>query len=437
MAILVLTAHPGAFAALRTELAEELIVPVRQAEGLRLLGEGSWSLILVDAEFAGGSGLEFIERISSSGKAAALLARSPSMRMTLDAMQRGARDVLPLPPDASRVHELVLRCARASVIGETSSVEHDPAVALIGESPAMLQAYTTVARVAKSHATVLIRGESGTGKELLARVIHEHSPRANGPFVAVNCAAIPENLLESELFGHEKGAFTGAVGRRIGRFERATNGTIFLDEIGDMSLALQAKMLRALQEHEIERVGGGAPIHVDVRVIAATHRDLEQMVTEHTFREDLYYRLAVVSCRLPALRERGDDIRLLADYYVKRYGREYRRPVREISPEALAVLRAHRWPGNVRQLRNALEHAVLLADTDLLLPSHLPPEIRMPVAGIVDDDSVTALLPLAEIEKRHIRRVLDATGGHMIRAADILGVHRNTLRRKLEEYGLA
>jgi two-component system, response regulator FlrC len=288
--------------------------------------------------------------------------------------------------------------------------------------------------VARSSATVLIRGESGTGKELVARTLHERSARARQPFVAVNCAAIPEALLESELFGHEKGAFTGAVARRIGRFERANGGTMFLDEIGDMSLPLQAKILRVLQEREIERVGGAAPVAVDVRLVAATHRDLEQDVKEGRFREDLYYRLAVVTLSLPALRERGDDLRALAEHYLALYAREYRRPVQAISREALTLLRAHHWPGNVRQLRNVMESAVLQADGPVLLPSHLPIDSLQPRTEVAIEGS--PLLTLSELERRHIGRVLAESGGQMNIAAEILGIHRNTLRRKLSEYGI-
>jgi DNA-binding NtrC family response regulator len=300
----------------------------------------------------------------------------------------------------------------------------------------MLEAFKTIARVSKSSATVLIRGESGTGKELIARTIHERSARASGPFVAVNCAAIPENLLESELFGHEKGAFTGAIGRRIGRFERASGGTLFLDEIGDMSLALQAKILRVLQEREVERVGGSGPVSVDVRLIAATHRDLDQDVRAGRFREDLYYRLAVVTVALPALRERGNDLRALTEHYLARYAREYGRPVQAVSREAFTVLQSYKWPGNVRQLRNVIESAVLLADSDTLLPYHLPPELLLAEAPPELADEGVSLLTLSELERRHIQKVLAASGGQMNVAAEILGIHRNTLRRKLAEYGI-
>jgi DNA-binding NtrC family response regulator len=241
--------------------------------------------------------------------------------------------------------------------------------------------------------------------------------------------------LESELFGHEKGAFTGALVRRIGRFERASGGTVFLDEIGDMSLPLQAKILRVLQEREIERVGGSGPVAVDVRLIAATHRDLEQDVRAGRFREDLYYRLAVIVVPLPALRDRGDDLRLLIEHYVARYAREYRRPVRAIARESMAVLRGYQWPGNVRQLRNVIESAVLLADGEVLLPSHLPPELITHEEPAVAEGT-PAMITLSELERRHIQRVLTASGGQMNVAAEILGIHRNTLRRKLTEYGI-
>jgi DNA-binding NtrC family response regulator len=323
---------------------------------------------------------------------------------------------------------------------------------IIGESPAMLAVMKSGTRVADSTITVLIQGESGTGKELLARFLHERSRRRDGPFVAVNCAAIPEHLLESELFGHEKGAFTGAVARRAGRFERAHGGTLFLDEVGDMSLPLQAKMLRVLQEREVERLGGERPISVDVRLVAATNRNLEDEVASGRFREDLFYRLAVVVLTLPPLRERGDDIRMLSEHCISKAAREHNRPVFAISQETLAILRAHPWPGNVRQLCNVMERALLLADGPVLLPAHLPLEVRFPttaspsigrhsdrgsqLADRSSDRSEGTLLSLAELERRHIRRALAMTGGHLAHAAESLGIHRNTLRRKLQEYGM-
>jgi two-component system nitrogen regulation response regulator GlnG len=439
MAVLALTGSPASLASLAAEFgSEEFCIESTPTLGMVRAHQNDWSVVLVDAEFAGDAAFELLERIAASGQAVALMTRAPSLRTTLDAMDRGARDVLHLPPDAAKLRELVVRCrkagARHALVPPKVS---ESAESIVGESPRMLEAFKTIARVSKSSATVLVRGESGTGKELIARTIHERSARASGPFVAVNCAAIPENLLESELFGHEKGAFTGAIGRRIGRFERASGGTLFLDEIGDMSLALQAKILRALQEREIERVGGTGPVSVDVRLIAATHRDLDQDVRAGRFREDLYYRLAVVTVALPPLRDRGNDLRALTEHYLSRYAREYGRPVHTVSRDAFAILQSYRWPGNVRQLRNVIESAVLLADSETLLPYHLPPELLLAEAPPADADEGAALVTLSELERRHIQKVLAVSGGQMNVAADILGIHRNTLRRKLAEYGIA
>jgi DNA-binding NtrC family response regulator len=436
MAILALTGSPNAFASLTEEFgAAEFCVESRPAHALTRAKQSEWSVVLVDAEFADDAALEIVERLAASGQPVALMTRAPSLRVTLDAMDRGARDVLPLPPEPAKLRDLVVRCHKVSVRNDAESYAGETGDTIIGESPRMLNAFKTIARVARSNATVLIRGESGTGKELIARKIHERSARSKAPFVAVNCAAIPEPLLESELFGHEKGAFTGALGRRVGRFERATGGTVFLDEIGDMSLPLQAKILRALQEREIERVGGNGPVPVDVRLIAATHRDLEQEVRAGRFREDLYYRLAVVVVQLPPLRERGEDLRLLIEHYLTRYAREYRKPVRAVSREALQILSSHSWPGNVRQLRNVLESAVLLADAEVLLPLHLPMELltREEMSPVQEP---VPMMTLSELERKHIQRVLNASGGQMNVAAEILGIHRNTLRRKLTEYGI-
>ncbi|HEX6745869.1 MAG TPA: sigma-54 dependent transcriptional regulator [Longimicrobium sp.] len=304
--------------------------------------------------------------------------------------------------------------------------------AFLGRSPRVLAALEVARLVADSTATVLVQGESGTGKELLARIVHEHSRRARGPFVAVNCAAIPETLLESELFGHERGAFTGAASRRLGRFERASGGTLFLDEVGDMSPTMQAKILRVLQEHEIERVGGDTPVRVDVRVVAATNRDLEAEAAAGRFREDLYYRLAVVVVQLPALRDRGDDVDLLARRFLETFAAEHGRPVRGVSPDAAARLRAYTWPGNVRQLRNVMERAVLMADGEVLRAEHLAPEVLAATAA-PEPDGDGRFLPLRELERRHIRRALDLSGGNLGDTARMLGIHRNTLRQKLRQ----
>jgi DNA-binding NtrC family response regulator len=313
---------------------------------------------------------------------------------------------------------------------------------MLSASPSMLPVFRTIAQVAPSCATVLILGESGTGKELVARAIHQHGPKHNKPFVAVNCAAIPENLLESELFGHEKGSFTGAVARKIGRFERATEGTLFLDEIGDMSLPLQSKILRAIQEREIERVGGTQPIPVNPRLIAATNQDLPALIEQKRFREDLYYRLAVVTIRLPRLVERENDLLFLTSHFLREFGERYGKTFRAVSDRALDLLHGHEWVGNVRELRNIIERSVLMADGEVLLAEHLPEEWRGANAGPPVEEPARErttsepLITLRELEARHIARVLDSTSGHIGEAARILGVHRNTLARKTREYGL-
>jgi transcriptional regulator with PAS, ATPase and Fis domain len=342
------------------------------------------------------------------------------------------------PDDAGgrigRTYVIPTRSTPASGAASRVDGRAEASAELLGESVRLRAAVKVARQVARSTATVLVQGESGTGKELLARVIHEESDRARGPFVAVNCAAIPETLLESELFGHERGAFTGAASRRVGRFERATGGTLFLDEIGDMSPAMQAKILRALQEEEIERVGGDRTIPVDVRVIAATNRDLSAEVAAGRFREDLYYRLAVVVVHLPALRERGDDVELLARHYVEHFARKHGRGVHDLDEGTVDLLRSYGWPGNIRQLRNVIERALLVAEGPELLPEHLPNEVRLGVARPGAAPSFGAegvLLPLREVEHLHIRRALALARGNLGATAELLGIHRNTLRQKL------
>jgi two-component system nitrogen regulation response regulator GlnG len=350
-------------------------------------------------------------------------------------MRAGAREVLVPPLDGA-----ALRALLGSLKDEGGRVAL-PEVGeegLVGRSAGLLELFKTVGRVAASPATVLITGESGTGKEVVARAIHAASDRGRGPFVAVNCAAIPEDLLESELFGHERGAFTGAVARKIGRFERASGGTLFLDEIGDMSLVLQAKILRVLQEREIERLGGEERIAVDVRVVAATHRDLAALIEAGDFREDLFYRLAVVRLHLAPLRERGADLRELALHYAGRFAAEYERPVRWLGTDALARLESHQWPGNIRELKNVLERAVLVAGGEVIRAGDL--QIDAPRERALPGESLpgySASLPMASVEELHITRVLASVQGHVGRAAEVLGMHRNTVSRKAQEFGLS
>jgi two-component system NtrC family response regulator len=440
---------PGALQGLRS-WAPELRIELEWAADLpratRLLASGRWDLVLAvlgdrpDEELSWWT--DALRGVPGPPRLVALADR-PSMGLALRAEKLDVLDVVSLPLRREVVAGLLarVRFAASEVALPLPPVDADAVgqYALVGQSPAMLEVYKLMARVAGSAATVLIQGESGTGKEVVARAIHEHGPAASGPFVAVNCAAIPENLLESELFGHEKGAFTGAVARKIGRFEQAGGGTLFLDEVADMSLALQAKILRAVQEREIERLGGGEPIPVSVRLIAATNRDLREAIAQGRFREDLYYRLAVVTAQLPRLRDRGDDLLLLVAHFGRLFGGRYGKPIDTISDRALDLLREHRWVGNVRELRNVIERAVIVATDRTLRTEHLPEELRAEQAGTAPLPGVPnheGLPTLAEVEARHIARVLTHTGGQIGAAAEILGIHRNTLTRKMKEYGL-
>jgi DNA-binding NtrC family response regulator len=364
------------------------------------------------------------------------------------AIQKGAYDYVSKP---FNVGELKLTVARA--LERTRLLEENRAAraregdkpprieSIVGAAPAMLDVYKMVARVAPTMSTVLVVGESGTGKELVARAIHTHSPRASGPFVAVNCTALTESLLESELFGHAKGAFTGAVASKRGIFEEAQGGTVFLDVIGDVNAKMQAQLLRVLQEGEIGRVGGTEAIQVDVRVVAATNRELEDEVKAGRFREDLYFRINVVTIRLPPLRERPSDIPLLVEHFLAKYAARERRADAGVAREASALLSRYAWPGNVRELENVIERALALSKDGVILPSDLPPEIAHEAeqaagaaaaagGGIVDDRPT-----LAELERRYIELILRETGGNKKRAAEILGIDRRTLYRTLEREG--
>jgi DNA-binding NtrC family response regulator len=413
-----------------------------EATALQALAHGGWDAVLTVLDGNADMQLEWWEevlpRLPSRPRMIAVAA-SPSMSLALRATELGVSAVLPLPLERDQLRIALNRILAAAAETPLALPSVTPVAVgpyqIVSQSAAMLSVYRTIGHVAPSAATVLIQGESGTGKELVARAIHAHGPRNARPFVAVNCAAIPENLLESELFGHEKGAFTGAIARKIGRFERASCGTLFLDEIGDMSLVLQSKILRAIQEREVERVGGGEAIPVDVRLIAATNRDLKQMIAEGKFREDLYYRLAVVTVQLPPLGERGDDLLQLTAHFLAEFGKLYGKQITAISDRALALLREHDWVGNVRELRNVIERAVLLCDGDTLRSPDLPEEW---LAGTARAEATASgpLATLQDAESRHIAQVLAHTHGQIGEAAQILGVHRNTLARKIKEYQL-
>ena len=367
------------------------------------------------------------------------LIEKPSIGIVLHAEQLGVTDLLSLPLRREDFQRVLQRIQTANDEQEIPLPPVQPdlpgSAAMVGQHASMLEVYKLVARVAPNVATVLILGESGTGKEVVARAIHLNGPRAAGPFIAVNCAAIPEALLESALFGHERGAFTGAVARRAGRFELAVGGTLFLDEIAELSMVLQAKILRAVQEHEIERVGGGEVIPVDVRVIAATNQDLRDAIATGRFRDDLYYRLAVVTIDLPRLVDRGEDLLLLTAFFATHFGRISGKNIRSISDRALDALRGHVWAGNVRELRNVVERAVIVATDDTIRVENLPSEFRS--AERAAPRYPTGTIPsLAEVEARHIRRALAHTGGVIGSAAALLGIHRNTLTKKIAEHGL-
>ena len=429
-------------------------------EARNLINAHRPDLMLLDVNLPGVSGLDFLRELQSGEGAAPLvimITAYGSERMAVEAIKSGAHDYLSKPFEVDELR-LVVKNALETVrlrrenerLRERIQLEGAQRGALIGESESMKRVRGLIEKVAETDATVLIRGESGTGKELVAREIHERSSaRRRGAFVAVNCAALPSELIESELFGHEKGAFTGATVRRRGKFEQADGGTLFLDEIGDMSANVQAKLLRALEERRIERLGGAESIPVDVRIVSATHRPLEQEITTGNFRADLFYRLRVVTIEIAPLRERREDIPLLAESFARLAAERYGFKVRPIAPAALRWLIEYKWPGNVRELRNVIERAVILAEGDELTARDLPEEItagsikggemRVPAA-----ESNALDVPFTadfredrrEFERRYIARCLEETGGNVTRAAAILGMHRQSLQHKLRELGL-
>jgi two-component system nitrogen regulation response regulator GlnG len=431
-------------------------------EGLGRVRSNPPDVILLDLRLPDQSGLEAYQQLRQ------IDARIPVVFVTLaksadaaiEAMRQGAYDYLFKPLDLLQLRRVVgqaldvARRMREPAVLPEAAPDPDADGVLVGACPAMQEVYKAVGRVAAQNVPVLITGETGTGKELVARAIYQHGPRAQAPFLALNCAAIPEQLLESELFGHEKGAFTGADRKRIGKFEQCNGGTLFLDEVGDMPLALQAKMLRLLQEQAFERVGGNETIRTDVRLIAATNRDLKAWSAEATFRPDLYYRLGVFTIHLPPLRERGDDLPLLVRHYLRRFSRELGREVQEVAPEALERLRGYSWPGNIRELQSVLKQALLQASGAVLLLAFLPALTGEPgesatvPAGMEFDLAAfirKGLGPDAgelysethrQVDRLLLPLVLEHTKGNQHQAARLLGIARQTLRLKLRELGL-
>ena len=434
------------------------------AAAVRAVEAERFDLVFLDVRMPALDGLSALARMREvrSDACVVVMTAHGTMETAIQAMQRGAYDYLTKPFDLDEVLLLAERALEAARLTQevarlrTGLQEVREFSALIGRHPRMQDVYKTIGRIAGTDVTVLLRGESGTGKELVARAIHHYSRRAGRPFVAVSCAAIPGTLLESEMFGHERGAFTDAKERRLGKFELAHGGTLYLDEIGDMPLELQSKLLRALQERTIERLGGHEPIRIDVRVLAATNRDLETHMREGKFREDLYYRLNVVTLNLPPLRERRRDIPLLVDHFLAKYTPELGDS--GVAPDALDRLVGHDWPGNVRELENVVQRAMVMAGSSVILPEHLPIGPVSAAASVAVDASLEEIierkliecvrglrehasanlydLMIGLVEKPLLRAVLRETGGNQVRAAQILGINRNTLRKKLTEHGI-
>lgn len=442
------------------------------SSGLNMLAEDQFDLILLDYKMPGLSGLDTLKEIRR------LQVRTPVIVMTaygttetaIEAMKLGAYDYLLKPFDRAELKRIVVDALEVnrlmkevvsfpSELIKVSPAESKGMVQIIGNHRKMQEVYKLIGQIASKDVTVLITGESGTGKELAAGAIYHHSHRRDKPFLTINCAAIPDTLFESELFGYERGAFTGAEHTHIGKFERCDKGTIFFDEIGDMSLSTQAKVLRVLQEGELERLGGTETIKVDVRTIAATNKNLEQAVEEGKFREDLYWRLKIISIQLPPLRERLEDIPALLDYFVGRFSQQYHKSIRYVADEAIQKLKSHTWPGNVRELKNCIRRAVLLSSGDVVLDEHikLEAETQGPLETVNHeelrsklkdklDDLVPHILQLSNqkahanvielVEELLISRALEACGNNQVKAAKLLGISRNTLRHRIKKYNL-
>jgi DNA-binding NtrC family response regulator len=404
------------------------------------------SVVLSDLVMPKMDGLELLRALKTDVPFASviLLTGQGSIDTAVTAMKEGAYDYLTKPVDVARLRLLIPKAAeRGEALREVALLRRKLSQVwgmgrLVGTSAGMQEVYRLIEVAAPTSAPVLISGESGTGKELVARTLHELSPRAKGPFVAVNCAAIPETLLESEIFGHEKGAFTGALERRPGCFELAHEGTIFLDEIAEMNPGTQAKFLRILQDGTVRRVGGKTEIKVDVRVLAATNKDPVKAIQEGSFREDLYYRLNVVSLALPPLRERRDDIPALVQAFIEEFNARYDKRIRSLDETVLSGLIAQPWPGNVRELRNTLERAIIVCEGDAILPKHIPPTPSLRVSESTDGSDFVSFrvgTSLEDAEKALILKTLAANGNNKTRAADVLGISLKTLHNKLKAYG--
>jgi len=424
-----------------------------EADAVQQLRQARPAVVLTDLKLPTGDGFGVLRAAKELDPELQVIVMTAygSIQDAVTAMREGAMDFLAKPVDPDHLLLMVERAiAQRRILTENfvlkqELAERRGAPRIIGEDPQLRQVSQQLHRAAVTDATVLLEGESGTGKELFARALHALSPRDEGPFVAINCAAIPDTLLETELFGHEKGAFTGAAARKPGRFELAHRGTLFLDEIGDLPLALQAKILRALEEKRFERVGGTQSLHVDVRVVAATNRNLKQRVAERQFREDLFFRLSVFPIQIPPLRERSGDVVILARHFVDRFCRDMTKTTLTVAPASFDELRAYAWPGNVRELQNCIERAVILCDGDTIHPRHLNLSFRQPVAAVAvspwDQIDLSGTLADAlrrtsiEVEKRKIEQAIRDGAGNKVRAADLLQVSYKTLLQKMKDYG--
>ena len=434
----VLRAHLGR-AGYEVEAAEDGHAAVRSLE------DEPFDLVVSDLRMPGMDGMELLGwcRSRYPGLPVVLITAHGTVDSAVEAIKLGAYDYITKPFDQEELRTIIQRALATEERARTSlQADENGRFDIIGRTPPMRGVFDLVEKIADSPTTVLVTGESGTGKELVARALHQQSPRADQPFIQVNCGAIPENLFESELFGHERGAFTGAVTSRPGRFELAHGGTLFLDEIGELPRDMQVKLLRVLQERTFERVGGVRSIQVDVRLVAATNRDLATEVKAGRFREDLYYRLNVVPVKLPPLRDRPDDIPLLVEHFVARFNKRLGREVHGVSPEATAAMMAHPWPGNIRELENLIERAVLLAEQPLIGLSAMPGLEGVAAAPAppedIEDMGLKAYVRAytAKLERARIRRVLAAEGGNVTRAARRLEISRKSLQMKMKEYGL-
>ncbi len=451
--VLVVDDEAGVRASIRAILEDtaEVLEAENGAVALEILKTREVDLVMLDQRMPGEAGIDVLPRVKAADPSTVVVLATAvrDVRTAVEALKRGAYDYLTKPFDVDDIISLVGRalekralerevlCLRSTLtpVGVDAASGFE---GMIGRHPDMVRIYQLIARIAATPTTVLITGESGTGKELIARAIHQQSDRRGQPFVAVNVAAIPDTLIESELFGHERGAFTGAHARKLGKFELAHGGTVFLDEIGSLRLDLQSKLLRALQERAIDRVGGLRPVPIDVRVLAATNVNLKAAVREREFREDLFYRLNVVPVHLPPLRERREDIPLLIEHFVRKVARECRREVRGVSAGALDVLVRYDWPGNVRELENVIHRAVVLARGPVIQLQDVPLDVAMPEASVrlTEDTGLFLKDACDRFERQYVLRVLERVQWNVSRAARLLGVHRNTVLTKLSAWGI-